>query len=83
MQITWRTWANPVRSLTAGTWLVLITFLTLCLGASPAHAGNPPARIVATGPAVQIGIMKFTPPGGSSTGGGWDPAQRPSVERLW
>jgi sugar lactone lactonase YvrE len=78
MQTTWNQLMSPVRSLTAGTWCALSAVLVLCLcAAAPAAAGAPALPIVVTGPAVQIGIMKFTPPGGSNTGGGWDPGAAP------
>jgi hypothetical protein len=68
----------PARSFAAGTWVALVSLLALCLSAPVANASpNPPTRIVATGPVVQVGIMKFTPPGGSSTGGGWDAGASP------
>ncbi len=68
---------SPVRFFAAGTCAALVAALTLCLGAATAHGATPPKRIVVTGPATQIGVMKFTPTGGSSTGGGWDSGAAP------
>jgi sugar lactone lactonase YvrE len=65
---------SPVRFFAAGTWAALFLAVTLLFSGARASAQSP---IVVSGPATQIGIMKFTPPGGSSTGGGWDPGASP------
>src|SRR6202021_2584563 len=64
MQITLSKLTSPVRSLAAGTWLALLTTLTLCLGASSAMARPPSPPIVVTGPSVTIGDLNF----GGATG---------------
>jgi sugar lactone lactonase YvrE len=72
MQITLSKLTSPVRSLAAGTWLALLTTLTLCLGASSAMARPPSPPIVVTGPSVTIGDLNF---GGAT--GGWPGGQAP------
>jgi sugar lactone lactonase YvrE len=64
MRTTLNQLTSPVRSLAAGTWVALLSVLTLCLGA---HA-NAQAPIVVSGAPVQLGAL---------TGGGWDGSQEP------
>jgi sugar lactone lactonase YvrE len=66
---------SSVRSLAVGTWVALLSLLTLCLYAPAAIAGPPPAPavpIVVTGTSVLIGDMGF-----KSAGGGWFSGQAP------
>jgi sugar lactone lactonase YvrE len=55
---------SPVRFLAAGTWVALLSALTLCPGAR----ANAQAPIVVSGAPVQLGAL---------TGGGWDGSQEP------
>ncbi|MGO8757568.1 MAG: hypothetical protein ACLQG3_05525 [Terracidiphilus sp.] len=64
MQITLNRLTSPVRSLTAGTWVILFAVLALCLAAG-AHAQLP---IAVSGTPTQLGAL---------TGGGWDGSQEP------
>ncbi len=74
MQTTMNKMTSPVRSLAVGTWVAVFVLLALCLGASNAKAVTQPPPIVATGPAVQIGIMHFP---ASNTSAGWDGGNSP------
>ena len=66
------------RPFAAGFWLTLIAAFVFFLGADLAHAVTPPSRITAIGSPVQIGVMGFTPPGGTkSSGGGWFGGESP------
>jgi sugar lactone lactonase YvrE len=79
MQTTWNKLTSPVRSLTAGTVLALLTILAVCLGAAqPAGAQimapppTSPMPIVVTGPSTLIGDLHF-----NGAGGGWFSGQAP------
>ena len=67
-----KSFGSFVRSHAGVACAALMCVLTVGLGTVVASA-----QITVTGPATQIGIMKFTPPGGSSSGGGWDPGASP------
>ena len=58
---------NPMRSFATGTWVALLSALTVGLGATLASA-----QIVVSSQATQIGTMKF-----NGSGGGWAPGQSP------
>ena len=68
MQTYLKNLMSPVQTLTAGTTVVLLLILSLCLGATPAKAAGPTLPIVVSGPATQLGAL---------TGGGWDGSQEP------
>jgi hypothetical protein len=72
MQAMLKNVGSFVRSHAGTACAALLCVLTVGLGTVVASA-----QITVTGPVTQIGIMKFTPPGGSSSGGGWDPGASP------
>jgi hypothetical protein len=68
MQTYLKNLMSPVQTFTAGTTVVLLLVLALCLGATPAKAAGPARPIVVSGPPTQLGAL---------TSGGWDGSQEP------